>query len=135
MGLEFRKSKNITKNTRISASNSSVGISTGVKGFRIGINSKGSSSINLSIPGTGLRYRKVFGKKDSGVGIAMFIVMGFMNIMIYIMQAMFVMIWWLLKLFVWIFYYYLLLMWKGCKFIYTSIKNRINRRKEEKKDE
>ena len=39
---------------RINLSKSGVGLSTGVKGFRVGVNSKGMGYSTLSIPGTGL---------------------------------------------------------------------------------
>lgn len=122
MGLEFRKSKKIGKNTRLNFSQSSVGISTGVKGFSTSINSNGRTSINLSIPGTGLRYRKVFGKKDTSTGIVVFLVAGLMNIMFYLIQITFVLTWWIIKFFIWLMYYLFLGIAKLCKFLFIKIK-------------
>lgn len=116
MGFSYRKSKSLGKNTRLNVSNKSVGISTGMKGMTASINSKGRSSINLSIPGTGLRYRKTFGKKDAATGIVMFCVMGFMNLMIYLMQVCFILTWWAFKVLVWMMYYFFVYSWKLCKF-------------------
>lgn len=57
MGLYFRKSINLGGGVRLNFSKKGVGISVGVKGARI---SKGPNGtyMNLSIPGTGIGYRK-----------------------------------------------------------------------------
>lgn len=120
MGFQYRKSKKIGNNTRLNVSNKSVGISTGVKGASFSVNSKGRSSINLSIPGTGFRYRKVFGKNNASTGIIMFCVMGFMNLMIYFMQVCFILTWWMLKVGIWLMYYFCLGTWKICKFTFQK---------------
>lgn len=57
MGLNFRKSKKIGKGTRINFSKSGIGISTGVKGFRVGVGPKGVRK-TASIPGTGIYSTK-----------------------------------------------------------------------------
>lgn len=45
MGIFFRKSIKLGKHTRLNISKSGIGISTGVKGARIGINSKGKTYV------------------------------------------------------------------------------------------
>ena len=56
MGLSFRKSFKISKNTRINLSkNGKIGISTGVKGARISVNAQG---IRGQVNKGGFTYRK-----------------------------------------------------------------------------
>lgn len=55
MGLRFRKSINIGP-LRINLSKSGVGVSAGVKGFRVGRSAKGKKTATVSLPGTGLSY-------------------------------------------------------------------------------
>ena len=63
MGLRYRKSIRVGKSgTRINLSGSGVGISTGVKGARIGVGPRGTRT-TLSIPGTGVSYTS-----QSGLG-------------------------------------------------------------------
>ncbi|WPC42944.1 DUF4236 domain-containing protein [Clostridium sp. JS66] len=55
MGLSFRKSIKIGKNTRINLSKSGgIGVSTGVKGARVSINQKG---VRTTIGKDGIQYR------------------------------------------------------------------------------
>ncbi|AKA70148.1 DUF4236 domain-containing protein [Clostridium scatologenes] len=55
MGLSFRKSIKIGKNTRINLSKTGgIGISTGVKGARVSVNQKG---VRTTIGKDGLQYR------------------------------------------------------------------------------
>lgn len=56
MGLRFRKSINLGKGVKLNISKESVGISAGVKGVRVSVNSKGRKTTSVSIPGTGLSY-------------------------------------------------------------------------------
>ncbi|QVK16866.1 DUF4236 domain-containing protein [Mycoplasmatota bacterium] len=61
MGISFRKSFRIGKNTRINFSkNGGIGISTGVKGFRV---SKNNSGVRFTLGGNGIHYTKWFTKK------------------------------------------------------------------------
>ena len=94
MGLQFRKSKKIGKNTRLNVSNKSFGVSTGIKGASVSMNSKGRSSINFSLPGTGLRYRKTFSAKNGGgiIGIVSFITIGLIHLTIYLCYVGFILI-------------------------------------------
>lgn len=62
MGLNFRKSIKLGKNTRINLSKTGgIGISTGVKGARVSVNKKG---IRTSVGSNGLRYQKNYSFKD-----------------------------------------------------------------------
>lgn len=61
MGWNFRKSVNLGGGLRLNFSKSGVGISGGVKGFRVSSNSRGKR-LYASIPGTGLYYTKSLGK-------------------------------------------------------------------------
>lgn len=53
--MGFRKSIKLGKHTRINLSKSGVGVSTGVKGFRVGVGPKGVRT-TTSIPGTGISH-------------------------------------------------------------------------------
>ena len=55
MGTFFRKSKKVGNNTRVNVSKSGVGMSTGVKGARIGANKKGAYVAGGK---NGIYYRK-----------------------------------------------------------------------------
>lgn len=68
MGVRFRKSIKLGKNTRLNLSKSGVGISTGVKGFRVSAGPKGVRT-TASIPGTGIsstKHLSVKKKKQNG---------------------------------------------------------------------
>lgn len=65
MGLNFRKSINLGKGFKLNIGKKSVGISGGVKGARISMNSSGRKTATFSIPGTGLSYTVNLGKKKS----------------------------------------------------------------------
>ena len=68
MGLNFRKSINLGKGFKLNIGKKSVGISGGVKGARVSINSSGRKTATFSIPGTGLSYSvnlNKLGKKAS----------------------------------------------------------------------
>lgn len=64
MGFRFRKSINLGGGTRINLSKSGVGVSTGVKGFRVSHNSSGRSRVTASLPGTGVSYVKEYGSSS-----------------------------------------------------------------------
>ncbi len=65
MGMKFRKSINLGGGTKLNLSKSGVGISTGVKGFRVSKNTSGRSRVTASLPGTGLSYTKEYGSSGS----------------------------------------------------------------------
>ena len=56
MGFRFRKSVKIAPGVRLNIGKKSVGISAGVKGARVSVNSKGRVTKTVGIPGTGLSY-------------------------------------------------------------------------------
>lgn len=63
MGLSFRKSIKIGKNTRINFSKlGGIGISTGVKGARVSVNQKG---VRTTVGKDGLQYRKDYSFKQN----------------------------------------------------------------------
>ncbi|WP_297429279.1 DUF4236 domain-containing protein [Clostridium sp.] len=63
MGLSFRKSIRIGKNTRINFSKTGgIGLSTGTKGARVSINQKG---IRTTVGKGGLQYRKDYSFKQN----------------------------------------------------------------------
>lgn len=64
MGLYFRKSINLGGGVRLNLSKRGVGLSAGVKGARISTGPSGTF-LNLSIPGTGLYYRKKLSGSNS----------------------------------------------------------------------
>ena len=59
MGWNFRKSVNLGGGMRLNFSKSGVGISGGVKGFRVSHGPRGNR-VTASIPGTGIYYTKNF---------------------------------------------------------------------------
>lgn len=63
MGFNFRKSINLGGGLKLNLGKKSVGISAGVKGARVSVNSKGRKSATLSIPGTRISYTKTSTKK------------------------------------------------------------------------
>ena len=65
MGMKFRKSIKLGGGTKLNLSKSGVGISTGVKGFRVSKNTSGRSRVTASLPGSGLSYTKEYGSSGS----------------------------------------------------------------------
>ena len=66
MGWNYRKSVNLGGGMRLNFSKSGIGISGGVKGFRIGTGPRGTK-MTVSIPGTGIYYTKnLSGGKKKG---------------------------------------------------------------------
>lgn len=68
MGMRFRKSIKLGGGTKLNLSKSGVGISTGVKGFRVSKNTSGRSRVTSSLPGTGLSYVNEFGSAGIPAG-------------------------------------------------------------------
>lgn len=56
MGFRFRKSFNLGKGVKATASKSGVSFSWGIPGFRVTRTSKGKIRKTFSIPGTGISY-------------------------------------------------------------------------------
>ena len=63
MGFNFRKSINLGGGLKLNLGKKSVGISAGVKGARVSVNSKGRKSATMRIHGTGISYTKTSTKK------------------------------------------------------------------------
>ena len=58
MGFRIRKSFKIAPGVRVNVGKKSIGISAGVKGARVSVNSSGRKTTTVGIPGTGLSYQK-----------------------------------------------------------------------------
>lgn len=58
MSLRFRKSINLGHGVRLNIGKKGVGISAGVKGARVSVNSNGRKTTSVGIPGTGVSYVK-----------------------------------------------------------------------------
>lgn len=56
MGTRFRKSFKIAPGVKLNINKKSIGLSAGVKGARVSVNSKGRVTKTVGIPGTGLSY-------------------------------------------------------------------------------
>ena len=135
MGVSYRKSKNIGAGTKLNVATKSVGLSTGIKGARVSVNSKGTTGINLSIPGTGLRYRKTFSAKKGGAaGFIIVPIIMFLNLTIYICKVMFIFLWWLMKLSIWLVYQIYRLSFIGIKWAYCKIRDKISESKKAKQE-
>lgn len=67
MGFRFRKSFKIAPGVRVNVGKKSIGISAGVKGARVSVNSKGRVTKTVGIPGTGLSHTdsSTIGKKKA----------------------------------------------------------------------
>ncbi len=65
MGLTFRKSIKIANGLKLNLSKSGVSLTAGKKGMHYTINSKGKSTASVSLPGTGISYRKSFNLLDN----------------------------------------------------------------------
>ncbi|MGO5027597.1 DUF4236 domain-containing protein [Candidatus Agathobaculum pullicola] len=66
MGFRFRKSFKIAPGVRVNLGKKSIGISAGVKGARVSVNSSGRVTKSVGIPGTGISYVKT--SKIGGTG-------------------------------------------------------------------
>lgn len=58
MGFRMRRSIKIAPGVRLNVSSKSVGLSAGVRGARMSVNSSGRTTATVGIPGTGISYRK-----------------------------------------------------------------------------
>ena len=87
MGFTYRKSKNLGGGVRLNTGKKSIGLSAGVKGAHVSVNSKGRIGLSLGIPGTNFRYRKVMSTKKGGGGF---------------IAALVNLTWWLLVAMVWV---------------------------------
>ena len=102
MGLQYRKSKNLGGGVRLNVGKKSAGLSAGVKGARVSVNSKGRVGLSLGIPGTNFRYRKVMSSKKGGGGF---------------IAAIVNLTWWLLVAMVWVCCMICIYFWKFVVFL------------------
>lgn len=58
MAVRFRKTLNLGRGLKVNISKSSVGVSAGMRGAHVSLNSKGRKTISGGIPGTGLYVSK-----------------------------------------------------------------------------
>lgn len=58
MGVRFRKSVNVAKGVKLNFNKDSVSLTTGVRGAHYTVNSKGTRTTTVGIPGTGLSYQE-----------------------------------------------------------------------------
>lgn len=58
MSIRFRKSINLGGGLKLNIGKGSVGVSAGVRGARVSVNSKGRKTTSVGIPGSGLSYVK-----------------------------------------------------------------------------
>lgn len=68
MGLRFRKSIKIAPGLKLNLNKNSIGLSAGVKGARVSVNSKGKVTKSVGIPGSGISYvttSSIGGKKKN----------------------------------------------------------------------
>lgn len=63
MGLNFRKRIKLGKLVNLNIGKSGVGVSIGIPGARLSINSKGKSTATVGLPGTGIYYTKSLNNK------------------------------------------------------------------------
>lgn len=108
----YRKSKNIGGGVGLNTGKKSIGLSAGVKGARVSVNSKGRMGFSLGIPGTNFRYRKVMSAKKGGGSF---------------IAAIVNLTWWLLVAMVWLCCMIFLYFWKFLAFLgkklFSLIKN------------
>ena len=119
MGFTYRRSKNIGSGVRLNTGKKSVGLSSGVKGIRASVNSKGRAGISLSIPGTGIRYRKSIKIGHGGL------LAGVCNFFIGLFQIGFLLTWWILKLIIWLMCIMAVYAYRGLSFLVQSIVSKI----------
>ena len=113
--MGFYKSKNLGNGSKLNIGKKSVGVSTGAKGARVSLKSKGRAGISLSIPGTGIRYRKSIKIGNGGL------ISGICNFMIGIFQITVLLAWWLLKLVFWLMYIMIVYTCRGIAFVFRKI--------------
>lgn len=66
MGMRYRKSIGLGKGVRLNVGKGSLGISAGVKGAHVSINSKRGVTTSVGAPGTGVSYSKTRGWGGKG---------------------------------------------------------------------
>jgi len=71
MGWNFRRTLNLGGGFRLNLSKRGIGVSGGLKGFRVGLGPRGKR-LQISIPGTGIYYRKDEGWGTPNSGFSLF---------------------------------------------------------------
>ena len=66
MGMRYRKSIGLGKGVRLNVGKGSLGISAGVKGAHVSVNSKRGVTTSVGAPGTGVSYSKTRGWGGKG---------------------------------------------------------------------
>lgn len=66
MGMRYRKSIGLGKGVRLNVGKGSLGISAGVKGAHVSVNSKRGVTTSVGAPGTGVSYSKTTGWGGGG---------------------------------------------------------------------
>lgn len=67
MGFRYKKSLNLGGGVTLNAGKKGIGVSTGVKGFRVSHGADGKTRVTASIPGTGISYQETLGTKKESV--------------------------------------------------------------------
>lgn len=66
MGMRYRKSIGLGKGVRLNVGKGSLGVSAGVKGAHVSVNSKRGVTTSVGAPGTGVSYSKTTGWDSGG---------------------------------------------------------------------
>lgn len=72
MTTKLRRSIKIAPGLKLNINKKSIGLSAGVNGARISVNSKGGKTATVGIPGTGLSTTQYLGKKKSPIAFYVF---------------------------------------------------------------
>jgi hypothetical protein len=62
MGFRFQRRIRIAPGVRLNLSKSGIGASVGRTGLRVGMDAKRKKYFSVGVPGTGLSYRRFFGR-------------------------------------------------------------------------
>ena len=63
MGFRFQRRIRIAPGVRLNLSKSGIGGSVGRTGLRLGVDAKRRKYFSVGLPGTGLSYRELFGRR------------------------------------------------------------------------
>lgn len=131
MGINFRKRISIGKGASLNVGKKSIGISGGVKGARVGINSSGRSHFSFGIPGTGIRFTK-YSKKGKGIIALCCSAFAWMLIQIFNLVLLFAywIMWAIFMMFKWIF----ICVCKMFKYAYSGIIKLFRRQTQESEE-
>jgi len=66
MAIRFHRSLKILPGVRLNLGKRGIGLSAGIRGFHVGIDSRGRPYTSAGIPGTGLSVRTTAKRDDSG---------------------------------------------------------------------